>query len=633
MIVYCTQTEDRAGKKRKGISDALGRMVRVIEDPLGQDLSTGYTFDTLGNLRKTTQGEQSRYFMHDSLGRLLYAKQVEQDANVNFSGSNFTDSITGNNQWSVKYVYDDNSNIISTTDAKNTSVTAVYDNLNRIKTRDYSDTTPDVSFYYDGKGLPSEPQFAKGQTTKVTSSVSEARYTGFDNLSRVTAHQQITDGQTYSTGYVYNLSGALIEETYPSGRVVKNTLDADGQLSQVQSKKNSNYGYFAYAKGFAYDSAGNVTKMQLGNGRWETASFNNRQQVTQIGLGVTDNTQNLLKLELSYGTSTQNNGSLREQKITVPTVGSTQGFTAIQTYAYDDLNRLSSATETISGSHTWKQTFSYDRYGNRRFDAANTTTLGSCTQAICNPTISTSNNRISQAGYGFDTNGSVTIDGEGKQFFYDAENHQKEVKDSANNSLGQYLYDGDGHRVKKITNSETTIFVYDATSKLVAEYSTAVAPTQQVSYLTTDHLGSPRVITNENGAVTSRKDFTAFGEENVTAQRSAGLGYQTPNIRKDYTGYEKDSESGLEFAEARYYNPIHGRFTSVDPLTASANVKDPQTLNRYSYALNSPYKFTDPLGLVSGVRQGSSAGFDVNNKDLLNPIGFDLNSAKGSDFL
>ncbi|HRH40125.1 MAG TPA: RHS repeat-associated core domain-containing protein [Pyrinomonadaceae bacterium] len=67
--------------------------------------------------------------------------------------------------------------------------------------------------------------------------------------------------------------------------------------------------------------------------------------------------------------------------------------------------------------------------------------------------------------------------------------------------------------------------------------------------------------------------------------------------RKKYTGYERDIESNLDYAQARYYNSSHGRFTSVDPLTASASIKNPQTFNRYSYGLNSPYKFTDPLGL------------------------------------
>ena len=117
--------------------------------------------------------------------------------------------------------------------------------------------------------------------------------------------------------------------------------------------------------------------------------------------------------------------------------------------------------------------------------------------------------------------------------------------------------------------------------------------------MTADHLGSARVITNQNGAVTTRKDYAAFGEELATAQRTSDLSYDASETRKGYTGYEKDDESGLEFAQARYYNTTHGRFTSVDPLTASATIKNPQTFNRYSYVLNSPYKFTDPLGLIS----------------------------------
>lgn len=588
---------DQAGKKRKGYTDALGRMVRVVEDPTGQAFNTDYVFDTLGNLRKTIQGEQNRSFMHDSLGRLLYAKQPEQSTRAAFAA---TDPVTGNTAWSVKYEYDDNSNITKTTDARGIEVTGTYDNLNRIKQRVYSDATPTVSFYYDGTGLGIVPDRSKGKTTKVSSSVSETRYTSFDDLGRLLTHQQITDGQTYNTGYTYNLSGALIEETYPSTRVVKYTLDQNGDLAQVQSKKTANHGYWTYADSFSYDSAGAVKKMQLGNGRWETDLYNERLQIKQIGLGTTDADQNQLKLELSYGTSTQNNGSLREQKITVP--GIANAF--IQTYTYDDLNRLKSATETNGGAETWKQTFEIDRYGNREFDAANTTTLGSCPQAICNPDIRTADNRFSSGqGYSYDLNGNVTQDTTGQGFGYDAENHQKEFF-ATGNATGTpdatYFYDGEGRRIRKVSSTETTVFVYNATGQLVAEYSTQTAQTPQISYLTTDHLGSPRIITNENGTVKDRKDYSAFGEESTSAQRSSNSEYSAADqLRKTYTGYEKDGESGLEFAQARYYNAGHGRFTSVDPLTASASIRNPQTFNRYSYVLNSPYKFVDPLGLLS----------------------------------
>ena len=613
------QITDQAGKKRKGITDALGRMIRVIEDPTGQNLSTDYTFDTLGNLRKTEQGIQSRYFSYDSLGRLLRAKQPEQDVNANLALPT-ADAITGNNQWSVAYSYDDNGNIASTTDAKNNSVTATYDNFNRLTFRNYSDSAmPDVGFYYDGTGLglSTIPASFKGKTTKVTSSVSETRYTSFDNLGRLLTHSQVTDGQTYSTAYIYNLSGALMEETYPSGRVVKNVLNTDGELAMVQSQRNANTGFFTYAGNIAYNSAGAVQKMRLGNGRWETAGYNERLQVTQIGLGATDADQNLLKLEYSYGTSTQNNGSLREQKITVPTVGSNAGFTAVQSYTYDDLNRLQSAAETVSNNQTWKQTFSYDRYGNRRFDTASgsTTTLNLSTAAkITNPQINTSDNRLKKdqdndsiTDYDYDANGNLTLDASGTQFMYDAENHQKQVKDAYNNPIGTYLYDGEGKRIKKISASETTVFVYNAGGKMVAEYSTQITNTPQVSYLTQDHLGSPRIITDQDGAVTNRKDYTAFGEQTFTTNRTSGLGYATnlDAVRQGYTGYEKDGESGLDYAQARYYNSAHGRFTSVDPLTASASIKNPQTFNRYSYVLNSPYKFTDPLGLLPYKSSGS----------------------------
>ena len=83
----------------------------------------------------------------------------------------------------------------------------------------------------------------------------------------------------------------------------------------------------------------------------------------------------------------------------------------------------------------------------------------------------------------------------------------------------------------------------------------------------------------------------------ATEQRDTDYTYGD-STRQKFTGYERGEETGLDFAQARYYNSQHGRFTSVDPLTASANVKDPQTFNRYSYVLNSPYKFTDPLGLL-----------------------------------
>jgi RHS repeat-associated protein len=64
-----------------------------------------------------------------------------------------------------------------------------------------------------------------------------------------------------------------------------------------------------------------------------------------------------------------------------------------------------------------------------------------------------------------------------------------------------------------------------------------------------------------------------------------------------FTGKERDAETGLDYFGARYFSGAQGRFTTADPLMASAKASNPQTWNRYAYALNNPLKFVDPDGL------------------------------------
>jgi RHS repeat-associated protein len=174
---------------------------------------------------------------------------------------------------------------------------------------------------------------------------------------------------------------------------------------------------------------------------------------------------------------------------------------------------------------------------------------------------------------------------------------------------------------KENTATEETIFVYNACGQLIAGYSTQVEPqaTAKVSYLTSDHLGTPRVITDQNGQVVSRRDFMPFGEEIGTLSlpagtpqpRTAAHGYTfADTIRQKFTGYERDTETDLDFAQARMHNYNHGRFTSPDPLMASAKVINPQTFNRYSYVLNNPLNLIDPSGLLAGCPEGKKCEKD-----------------------
>lgn len=132
-----------------------------------------------------------------------------------------------------------------------------------------------------------------------------------------------------------------------------------------------------------------------------------------------------------------------------------------------------------------------------------------------------------------------------------------------------------------------------------------------VRFLTQDHLGSTRVVTDAATAVRvqsdivkvlrARSDFMPFGEEiaGLMANRVGVAGYsKIDGTRQKFTGKERDAESGLDYFIARYYSSIHGRFTSADPLMASGRANAPQTWNRYNYALNNPLKYVNPLVLT-----------------------------------
>ena len=94
--------------------------------------------------------------------------------------------------------------------------------------------------------------------------------------------------------------------------------------------------------------------------------------------------------------------------------------------------------------------------------------------------------------------------------------------------------------------------------------------------------------------------FFAFGEE---LDKEEGFG-SVSSLR--FTGHERDRyeegavdawEDDLDYMHARYHSPVWGRFVSVDP-AGSADKREPQSWNRYSYVRNNPVRFVDPDGRV-----------------------------------
>ena len=108
-----------------------------------------------------------------------------------------------------------------------------------------------------------------------------------------------------------------------------------------------------------------------------------------------------------------------------------------------------------------------------------------------------------------------------------------------------------------------------------------------VHFYHNDHLGSPLAMTDEDGSVVWRRDYFPFGQE-------IDPGGETTFNTHTYTGKEFDVETGLYYYGERYYDPVIGRFISVDPAVGVPS--NPQTWNRYVYTLNNPYKHADPDG-------------------------------------
>jgi RHS repeat-associated protein len=157
--------------------------------------------------------------------------------------------------------------------------------------------------------------------------------------------------------------------------------------------------------------------------------------------------------------------------------------------------------------------------------------------------------------------------------------------------------------VQKATGGSTTVYVYDAQGQLAAEYDTPV-PTALCTtcYLTADHLGSTRMMTDgTTGAPVAFHDYLPFGEEIQAGIGGRSALYDLADPKQKFTGKERDVETGLDYFGARYLSSAQGRFTSPDwsekpQAIPYADLTNPQTLNLYSYVVNNPLNRTDPLG-------------------------------------
>jgi RHS repeat-associated protein len=571
-----TRVTDAAGRIMDNVADALGRLTAVTEDPLGQALLTNYRYGVFDNLVNSTQTDgsvsQQRDFTYSSLGRLLTATNPE----------------TGK----VTFTYRPNGDLESRLDARDFLSLLYYDDLNRVTSKVFSndgDLTPDVAFAYHTDAP------CIGLLKSVTSTAATTSNDSCDTLGRVrTSTQSMSGGGSYAFGYGYFLNDAPQTVQYPSGKTVNYDVDNAGRAVRVYTAAKT-FADLTVGSTPAYRADGRLAKMKLGNGLWETRDYQVPGVPTVLGWGTTEGASDRLELRYNYSAAS-NNGNLLSHVIRQGT------RTWSQTYEYDALNRLTCATETIamtpaascSAQNSWRQTYGYDRFGNRWVSSTTGFSFDDIHEFIAESFIDKSNNRI--AGQGYDAVGNLTTYSP-RSMSYDAENRLTSLS-STNDGSSAFTYDGSGRRIKKVTtipSPQTTVYVYDATGRLAAEYSTTPSASG-TSYLLADLLHTPRALTGSDGLLQECSDYSPFGRLLQTSTRTLACHQVPSHAAQQFTGHVRDQETKLDYFGARYYSSANGRFVSPDSPLADQHLENPQSWNLYAFSRNNPLKVVDRDG-------------------------------------
>jgi len=416
------------------------------------------------------------------LSRLIRDKQVEQTPN---SGYNLSDSVNSSGTWTRKLEYNSYGQLTNAYDARGVQTHFAYDDLNRVTTIDYSDSTPDAHYYYDSQTLPSGAPtythgYANGRLIALTygsSTSTNGTYFGYNSRGRVNEQRQVTGGNTYSLSYSYNLAGLLATETYPTGRVLTHSYDNAGRLSQISD------GTTSFASGFSYAASGGMLAETWGNGAVHSLAYNSALQLSQIKLKQSSTGQELQRYDYLFGEVTQSNGNVDKSKNTGQ-IGRVDGVingSSVKEWeerlSYDSLGRLSTASEYSQGTGsnpTWRQEFTYDRYGNRFQSGSNNTTNIPYTSVISTD-ITDSTNRFVTSGPApvtYDVAGNITQDAKFRYMNYTYDANGRQITASAMDSdLSQSsVYDGAGRRVQTASFSVTRTMIYDIFGQQVVGY-------------------------------------------------------------------------------------------------------------------------------------------------------------------
>lgn len=525
--------------------------------------------DVFGKATSISRGGVTRSYVYDAGQRLCKTVEPESGATVQHYDA------AGNVAWRAPgQALPDPSNCDTLVVPPVGKISFAYDAVNQLRQTSYGDGSPGIvrDYWPDGSLLT----VSSGDATW------SYRYNPLQALTEETLN---LGGVQYKFQRNYNASGDLESLVYPGwgGTTIQYAPNALGEPTMVSG----------VASGVAWYPNGAVAGYTLNNGITHTLLQNLRGLPSLLGdAGV-------MQDQYTYDA----NGN-------VASIGDAQNNNYHRAMGYDDLDRLTSANAfNTSGAAVAWGTASYT------YDAADNLLTANVGNRQVTLNYNDGTNRVTsltQNGSAlpltYDAYGNVRFKGSAA-YVFDQGNRLR-----SSSPGGTYSYDGLGRRTRFIsTDGSTRLHMYSQAGQLLMSTSSGgprpaggtlyfylgakqIAEWDSVrgtQYVHTDALGSPVARTNSAGVL--------LGPAGNAHSRYEPYGYVATGPKPGpasgligFTGHVQDAETDLVYMQQRYYDPVAGRFLSVDPVTTDAKTGD--HFNRYVYAENNPYKFKDPDG-------------------------------------
>ncbi len=580
--------------------------------------STRYTYTPLGQLASVTDPAGNVWtFQYDARGRAI--QTVDPD------------------QGTTTYTYGDANELLSVTAGDGTTLSYEYDSLGR-KTAEHEGavTGPKLAEWTydklpDGTAVPGLPVSA---TRYVNGQPYTSTVTKYDSAGRVLAHNltiPATEGNlagTYSMSQTYNIDGTRATATLPAvgglpGETLTYAYNAQGLPTTLSGTTAS--GTTSYVTATGYTEYGEQNQLTLSAGgksvyrdfTYETGTRRLLEAATRRDTAAT------LVSDVSYSYDAAGN-ILRISDAPDPATGST---TDTQCFNYDYLRRLikawtpgsgdCSAAPTASGlggpAPYWYD-WTFDTAGNRTSqtgtapDGTTTTTTytynkpGTAQPHALQGATTTTAAGTTTNSYRYDPSGDLiqrTLAGVGQTLDWDVEGHLAKV--TQNGKTTSYVYDPDGNRLISHDPDGATLYLGDTElhmdnggglvgTRYYSHNGQTVAmrngATGKLSWLVSDQHGTAELAIDESTQAIQRQRHDPYGSPR-------GTGSTPVAGDRGFVGGITDASTGLTHLGAREYDPTTGRFISVD---SQIDYEDPQQMNGYVYANNSPVTFTDPDG-------------------------------------